>query len=191
MQPHDWERSSRTAHWPAALALALLVTAGCGGSGQPATGTGQPTATQAQAPAVTRPAEPARNDERTSSDILGCELLTQEEVAAAMGEPVTSKEDSGLRGCVWKTGKRTQVLLDVFSGLTLAGNTCAAQRSLGSGREENVPALGDSALWTTDGRLVVCTAQAVVVFNLDNTPNSPDQDKEAAITMARLVLGRL
>lgn len=181
MQLHDWVRSPRTVYWHVAMALAQLVIAGCSGGGPPATGVGQP-------PAATPTASSAGTDERTSSDLSGCEPLTQEEVAKATGEPVTGQDDSGLRGCEWKVGDRTQVLLQVFSGST---NTCAAQRSLGSGREENVPGLGDSATWQSGGRLVVCTSRAVVVLDIENTPNRPDEDKEAAVTMARSILKRL
>lgn len=191
MQSWCWKRSFRKACWRLAIALALLATAGCGSGGPPATGAGQPVAAQTKAPAATRPAEPTRADEQESSDIPGCERLTKDEVAAAMGEPVTGTEDYGLAGCEWRTGERTQVLFDIFAGSALAPATCAAQRSLGTGREEDVPGLGDSALWKSSRRLVVCTSKAVIVFNLDNTPNSPDKDKEAAVKMARLVLGRL
>jgi hypothetical protein len=121
----------------------------------------------------------------------GCDLLTDTEVGEATGTAISSHEESGLNGCNWRGKGRTQLMLDVYSGSSLASRTCDAQKMLGTGREEAVPGLGDSAQWKGSGSLVVCTATAVIRFNLDNSSRTVPENKEALMKLARSALGRM
>jgi len=126
-----------------------------------------------------------------STELKGCSLVTKEEVAAALGSPVNDGEDQGLVGCSWKAQSGARVGLDVYAGNLISAGTCAAQKSLLSGRLEDVAGLGDSAVWASGGDLVVCAHHAVLKVDVDDTPDTPDQDREAATKVARAALGRL
>lgn len=161
-------------HWLGLLAVAVLL-AGCGGGSSESSAAGGAGAGTSEAAAV-KP---------------GCELLTDAEVGQALGTTVASHEESGLNGCRWRTDRGTQLMLDVYAGSALVSSTCDAQKYLGTGREEAVEGLGDSALWKTSGSLVVCAPRGVIRFNLDNSTRTVPEDKDAIVALARTVLGRL
>lgn len=121
----------------------------------------------------------------------GCDLLTDAEVGEALGTTISGHEDSGLAGCRWRAQAGTQLMLDLYSGSSLVSSTCDAQKYLGTGREEAVPGLGDSALWKTSGSLVVCSPRAVIRFNLDNSTRTVPENKAGLIKLAHSALGRL
>jgi len=162
-------------------AVTMLFMAGvlvdCGG------GDGGPRATDDPAAS----AADVGGDE-AASDTSGCDLLTDAEVGEATGTTIASHEEAGLNGCRWRAQDGMQLMLDVYSG---ASATCDAQKVLGTGREEVVSGLGDSALWKTSGSLVVCTPRAVIRFNLDNSKRTVPEDKEGIIKLATSVLDRL
>jgi hypothetical protein len=162
----------------AVLFTTILLT-GCGG------GAGEPGASS-QPPAAAADAE-----EDAAVDRSGCELLTDAEVAEATATTVTGHEEASLDGCRWRSEGGTTLMLDVYAGSTLSPATCGAQKALGVGREEAVEGLGDSALWKTSGSLVVCSARAVIRFNLDNSKRSVPEDEQGVIALARLALDRL
>lgn len=162
-----------------ALLLLAGTAAGAGcGSGEQAT----------QAPAEQAAAAPARAQ---GEERQGCDLVTRDEVAAALGGPVGEGASFGLRGCAWKGEGRARVQLQVFAGPLWTPGTCDAQKQLVSGREETVAGLGDTALWGSSGALVVCIARAVVKVDVDDTEVSPDRDRETAVGIARAALPRL
>ncbi|MGH9318562.1 MAG: hypothetical protein ACRD3V_01530 [Vicinamibacteria bacterium] len=123
-----------------------------------------------------------------ASDTSSCDLLTDAEVGEATGTTIASHEESGLHGCTWRAQDGMQLILDVYSG---SSATCHAQKVLGTGREEVVSGLGDSALWKTSGSLVVCTPRAVIRFNLNDSNRTVPEDKEGLIPLASSVLDRM
>jgi hypothetical protein len=127
----------------------------------------------------------------TAESPSGCELLSDAEVGQALGTVIASHEDSGLNGCLWESDANTQLMLDVYAGSSVVAGTCDAQKYLGTGREEEVPGLGESAQWKGSGALVACTPSAVIRFNLDNSMRTVPEDKESLIGLARSVLDRL
>lgn len=145
------------------------------------------------ADASDKAAVPAASDGGSAASVAArhaCELVSDAEVGTATGTTVESHEETGLNGCRWRAGGGTQLTLHVYSGSTLASSTCDAQKRLGTGREEPVSGLGESALWKTSGRLVVCAQRAVLSFNLDNSSRSVPDDREGLVTLARSALGR-
>lgn len=162
-----------------AVLFTTILLAGCGG------GTGEPGASSQP------PASAADAEEDAAVDRSGCELLTDAEVAEATATTVTGHEEASLDGCRWSSEGGTTLMLDLYAGSTMSPGGCEAQKALGVGREEAVAGLGDSAQWKTSGSLVVCTARAVIRFNLDNSNRRASEDKQGLITLARLALDRL
>ncbi len=147
----------------ALLAVAVLLAA-CGSDdsddepGAAAPTTGVP---QAQAGAASPgPAKPT------------CELLSRDEVAQALGNPVTAGVPAG-KDCSWGT--------DVDGGTSLnltvdkpapnqVGTTCDFRKaSVSKDNQERVSGVGESAVWSvqdlsllTQGNLVACYDNAVV-----------------------------
>ncbi len=156
---------------------ALILAVGCGGSGS--------------SDEAMPGASGESSDAEASGRVEGCAVLTQEQVSAALGAPVGAGEDSGLTGCAWRAESGARVSLQIYAGSTLVAATCDAQKFLVSGREEEVPGLGDSALWGSSGDLVVCTSRAVLKVDVDNTRSDPRQDREVLVQIARLALGRI
>lgn len=161
--------------------LALVVMAGllsgCGG--------GADTPESSAAPAVDS------GGSAVSEDRSGCELLTDAEVGEATAATVTGHEEYSLSGCRWQAQGGMELMLDLYTGSSLIPSTCDAQQRLGGGQGEAVPGLGDSARWKAGGALIVCSPRAVIRFNMDNSPRSGSDDKEALVTLARLALNRL
>jgi hypothetical protein len=158
--------------------VAGLLLAGCSG------GTEEPAAPEAAAGEL---AETAADLADTSE----CDLLTDAEVSQAIGATVASHESSGLSGCTWTAEGNAQLMFDLYSGSSLSSGTCDAQKKLGTGKEEAISGLGDSALWKSSGWLVACSSRAVMSFNLDNSKQTGAQDKEGLVALARSALGRL
>jgi len=174
----------------ALLVATVFALAGCAGGGQ---GGGEED--RAAPPAPPAPAPPATAPPATQQDppddLEACELVTTTEIGTALGSPVGDGEESGLRGCSWKAASGATAGIQVFAGPMLTPKTCEAQKALVSGREEPITGIGDSALWGSSGDLVVCTTQVVIKVDIDNTQNSPDKDREAALAVGRAALGRL
>jgi hypothetical protein len=137
------------------------------------------------------PAAVVEDATNLAAEKSGCDLLTDAEVGQATGTMITRHEEAGLNGCRWRAQGGAKLMLDVYTGSSLSSATCDGQKFLGTGREEPVAGLGDSALWKTSRSLVVCAARAVIRLNLDNSARTVPEDKEAMITLARSVLGRL
>lgn len=159
--------------------LALIVMAGllsgCGGGAD--TPESSPAAADSGGSAV-------------SEDRSGCELLTDAEVGQATAATITGHEEYSLNGCRWRS-EGMDLMLDLYTGSSLIPSTCDAQQALGGGQGEAVPGLGDSARWKAGGALIVCSPRAVIRFNMDSSPRSGSDDKEALVELARLALGRL
>jgi hypothetical protein len=123
--------------------------------------------------------------------VSGCNLVTKEEVAAALGSAVGDGEEEGLAGCAWNAASGPRISLAVFARHLLSPGTCDGQKFFVSGQKEEIPGLGDSALWGSSGALVVCSAKAVLKIDVDHTRHSSDRDRETAIKVARAALSRL
>jgi hypothetical protein len=130
-------------------------------------------------------------DAREEADVRGCDLVTKEEVAAALGSAVGDGEEEGLAGCAWNAASGPRISLAVFAGHLLSPGTCDGQKFFVSGQKEEVPGLGDSALWGSSGDLVVCSATAVLKIDVKNTRQGSDRVRETALTVARTALRRL
>jgi hypothetical protein len=158
------------------LVAAAIGAAACGG------------AEKREAP---RAAAAGTEETASATGATGCALVTKDEVADALGHPVGDGEEQGLAGCGWKAQSGAQIRLHVYAGGMLSPGTCASQKSLVSGRQEEISGLGDSALWGSSGDLVVCARRAVLKVDVDDTPSSPAEDRETATKVARAALGRL
>lgn len=128
----------------------------------------------------------------------GCELVSDEEIRAALGEAVVEKEEGGWYGCRWKTQSFT-VGLSAFADTSLPADSCAAGgKSMpygksAMGRQELVEGLGDAAIWGSSGDLLVCTGRGLLTVDMEQTPStmSPSEEKDVAIPIARSALKRL
>jgi hypothetical protein len=159
-------------------AFLLLITAAAAVACGCATETGNPPVAETASPAAT-------------ADLEACALVTRDQVTEALGSPVGQGEERGLVGCGWRTESGTEVVLQVYAGSMLASSTCDGQKFLVSGQQEEVAGLGDSAVWGSSGDLVVCSSTAVLKVDVENTPNSPDEDRDVAVKVARAALARL
>lgn len=128
----------------------------------------------------------------------GCDLVTDEEIHAALGEAVQSKEEGGYFGCRWATSSH-RIAVSAFATTTLPSDTCTENQSsmpygqTADGQLYPVSDLGDRALWGSSGELHVCTGRGLLVVNYENSPAtmSPDDEKVVAIEVARHALARL
>lgn len=128
----------------------------------------------------------------------GCDLVTDAEIAAAIGEQVVSREEGGNFGCRWKTAGH-YVELRVFPDTDLPEDSCREnQQSLpygqtAKGETEAVSGLGDVAIWGSSGDLLVCTRRGLLVVNYEDSPAdwSSDDELGAAISIAAKALDRL
>lgn len=149
----------RRAAWIQRAAIAALAAtiASCGGSSPadstPATSGGQPPATGA----------------RTAD---ACKLLTQGEIAAAVGNPVApGRPEAGPEVCDWDTEHADQI--DVLLTVRLRGSAreqvlCADVRKAAA-EEKGLSGIGDAATWKftklgvlDSGDLEVCDSKGYV-----------------------------
>lgn len=157
------------------LVLACLLGVACGsqGDGEAELSGRFP---QASAPKVSTPVTPAPG----GGGGLGkhpCELLSQGDIAAAMGNPVRAGTTAG-KACFWGTQVDRGTSATVTVNVPAAGKAteeCTMQRNaLGKdARQDPVNDLGTSAIWSwqqvailLQGTLVACWSDAVVVVML-------------------------
>lgn len=160
--------------------LALVATA-CSGGGSgvaDAEAEARAGALEASSPAATH-------------EMKGCDLLSVEEVSAALGGPPRPGEAYGVVGCAWETQAGARLSIQLFTGSAFTPATCDGQKFLVAGRQEEIAGLGDHALWGSTGDLVVCSSTAVLKMDVENTPAPPSEDRAALIAVARAALGRL
>lgn len=160
------------------LAGVLAVVGGCGGGGGDEDSLETPDA----------------DTDAAALDLDGvetCSLISREEISEALGSEVGDGTVSGFSGCRWRAGSGASVRLQIFAGSLLADSTCESQMTLMTGREEDVPELGDSARWSSGGNLVVCSDRAVVSVDIDDTGNDPRVDRDVLLSIARVAIDRL
>ena len=174
------------------LAVVLLLAA-CGGNGEESTTPDGGTQAATQTPAAT--------PNPSVSEIDACALLSQAEIAEAVGNPVLAGEEyAGPEVCRWDTEQPEQV--SVLLTVRPAGSTreqvlCGDLRSSG-GSGEPLSGLGDVAVWKfesvvssfNDGEIETCGPKAYVDLSLSGQRDESVL-KEAALAIVRKVLDRL
>ncbi len=182
------------------VATLLLAASGCGSSGSNSTasgGTGRSEAAELRpfgagsATAATVADQPRAGAPRGGA----CDLLTREEVSAAIGRTVTAatvKESGGLKECFYSFGGRdpdaSPAVVVWFS--TDSGERAAFDFTKGNG--DPVPGLGDEAVWF-GAELKVRAKGGVLDVNMtisDVTINGGDL-KSVAVRLARTALERI
>ena len=170
-------------HTASVLAFVLVATVACG-SGTPGTDAGSP-------------APPGQASSGTAD---ACAMLTAATISAAVGNPVKAGQpNAGPEVCKWDTDDQDQVsvLLTVrLAGSIRAPILCDDVQKGNSGTP--VPGVGDASGWKyskmadlfSSGDLEVCSGGHFVALSLNGRLDEPAM-KEAAVALAREVLGRL
>ncbi len=186
--------SSQVRVWAVLLSLTLVLLA-CGGSdgdapeGTAAPSAGDTTASTAGTTDTTAIVPDASED--SLAGVSGCDLLTDDEIAAVTLSPVASKEEIGVQGCRWQTENGGEVSFIRYAGDFFSTDTCDGQLFFISGDEEEIPGLGDRAVWGSSGILVVCRADVVLKIDIDYSPSTTiEQDRDSAIAMGQSLLAQ-
>jgi hypothetical protein len=177
----------------AAGALSVGLVAACGSSSKDAT-VATTVAPGGTVPGVTTTAAPPR---------AACDILSRDEVAADLGNPVNDPQAAGDTDCSWGTA------VDGGTGLGLtiakpgsgaaASAECSAQRNSLPGGLPRVPVagVGTSAAWVLEelttlkqGHLVACWGDSVVTVLLTGERDSAAL-QATATKVAQQVHGRL
>lgn len=131
------------------------------------------------------------------SRVAGCDLVTNDEIRLAIGEPVVEAEEGGIYGCRWTT-ESAVVGLRVFPDPDLPPGSCEGESAMpygqsAEGKLEPVAGVGETAVWGSRGNLLVCTGSGLLVVDLEKTGSAmaPEQRKQAAVRIANNALGRL
>jgi len=183
---HQFGRCRDAWHASAVLLFALAAT-GCGGANAPPEA-GKGTAGAAGGPARTGTAD-------------ACALLSQSEIAEAVGNPVLKGQPfAGPEVCKWDTENpdHVSVLLTVrLKGSTREPYLCDELRK-GGGGGERVEGLGDIAVWKfssaarlfNSGDLETCGGKGFLSLSLNGKRDEPAL-KQAVLAIARKALERL
>lgn len=167
--------------------LSAMLTFGCGGSDQR-----QPVG---QAKGGAAPATAA-----STGPLDACKLLSQIEIAEAVGNPVTPGQHfAGSEVCKWDTEQRehVSVLLTVRPKGSLREQTlCKDLKSTGTGAP--LDGVGDVALWQfskvgtmfNSGDLESCGPKGYVSLSLNGEHDEPAL-KQATLAIVGKVLGRI
>ncbi len=167
------------------MLIACLAAAGCGGSSDsPPAASGGPAAA---------PAAGSRN-------VDACRLLTQEEIAAALGNTVTAgRPEAGLEVCDWDSESPTDADLLLMvrpKGSQREQVLCADVRNAAAAGK-GLAGIGEAATWKfssmgmfNSGELEVCDARAYWSLSVNGKGDS-DTLQRAALTLARAAMGRL
>lgn len=171
------------------LTVSIVVATGCGNGDREAT---------TMVEDVEVPGTSPSSGPWDESVIAGCELVTDQEIATALGRPVTEREEGGFYGCSWKTDSDLLVLR-VFPDASLPADACSENQTSmpygqsAKGRLQVVPDLGDAAIWGSSGDLLVCTRRGLLVvsFEYSAPAMAPSDQREAAVRIAATALGQL
>ncbi len=88
--------------------------------------------------------------------------------------------------------ERGEVRLIRYAGDFLSSDTCDGQLFFISGDEEEIPGLGDHAVWGSTGILIVCRTDVVMKIDVDYSPSTTiEQDRDSAVAMARSILAQM
>ncbi len=174
--------------WSGALAATVLLVAGCAASSVPPAGGSVGGAARSAAPSGPGGQGPSKD---------ACTLLTRAEVEKALGEPVTGEGDSSGAGhCEWTAaandGSDTlnldldapDVLKQVVTGN--GGGGTVPTESVGGVGDEAIYANGLKILYVRKGTSGFTIQIATIAAAMAQT-----SEKDNAVTLAQLVLGRL
>jgi len=139
----------------------------------------------------------AETPEAWDSDaIAGCDLITDAEIQAVVGETVTAKEEGGYYGCRWTT-ETTLISLRAFASTSLPDDACTenqASMPFGQsvrGRKEVINGVGDKAIWGSSTDLLACTARGLLRVSFERSNLHPDVRRDATVQLAKHALARL
>ncbi len=158
----------------------------------------------ALAPACSRSAAPKANEapkesaQPAASDAPACDLISQSEVAAAVGNPVLKGVQDGTSTCKWDTDKKeeTSALLIISrKGSMREPYLCDGLRKQGG--NEQVEGL-DVATWKfsnamkffNSGDFEGCGPKGFVSLSLNGQPGEPEL-KKATLAIVRQVVQRM
>ncbi len=174
------------------VTIATLVSA-CAPNGNASRPT--PNAPVASAPTSALAATPApsvatnSNPPGSSSNAAGfdpCSLLTKDEASQVLGQPVTDVHVEYDINCFYRAADQLQVVVSVYQ----TGGVNLLKGSLQMFPDaQQVPGLGDQAIYSRDGRLQVRKGDAafIIASTIPVTPNKLDILKAAATK----IVGRL
>ena len=176
---------------------ALLVIAACGGDDE--SGGSEATASRAEATDGTEPTggdeEPSPTEDDSGNggggEIDACSLLTDDEIEAVLGTPVTGAPDSDgveqFSGCTWEGEGLAIVRVSVLSA---SKEEVTAYFEFAKNDSEAVDGLGDGAQWND----LTKSLEILVDDNTDvsiTVAGSESDEKQTAIDLADKVLNRL
>jgi hypothetical protein len=180
------------------ILLAIGLGVGCGGGGSSkASSSSSPTASSSSASrSASTGSSPASSAASSSADDRdACSLLTDDEVAAVIGAPVTRNEPAttpGALGCVKGNDRADDLSKAAFvsySQFTTGGDALLDQFGSEEGSEE-VTGIGDRAVFQASGGILFFSANGktaeVQVFKLGQ-PGTRDE----VVAMAKALLPRL
>lgn len=179
-------------HFPLRVGVFFLAAAtiGCSGAEAPQTTGNAGSASAAAAPAAAS----------SSTPLDACALLSEAEIASAVGNLVLKGEHyAGTQVCNWDTKTRGDVTVLLQARPVIgphAGPACAELRK-GGGSGQPLDGVGDIAGWKftknpffNSGDLEACTAKGYVNLSLNGKADEA-RLKQAAIAIARQVFQRM
>jgi hypothetical protein len=175
----------------ACVAVGITLAAACGGGGSGATPASKTSGSIGPSSSSSTPPTSV-----TAGSDDACTLLTDDEVKAVIGAPVTRHEASPKTaasfGCVKGTDRAADVTTTAFvsfSGFTTGAQTLVDQLAAQAGAEE-ISGLGDRAVFQSAGGLVIVvkgdTAVTVQVFKFGQTGT-----RDEVIALARTAVSRV
>jgi hypothetical protein len=175
--------------------LALFAFAACSDDGDDGGGNGDtPTAT---APADGDSPTDAPDDGEASGDVSSCDLVSKEEAADILGEPVDDAS-TGAAACVY-SAESIDSLASVGVSLIDLGSDEGAGEVFSSGKDlvdapEDISGLGDEAYWDPAGGSVDVRKGSFflsVSISFADGSYTTDEAKQAALDLAETAVDRL
>jgi hypothetical protein len=176
--------------------VAIGLTAACGGGSSPSAASSSTASSgSSSSPSASTGTSSSSASSSTPASGDACSLITDEEVAAVIGVPVTRNEpatQTGAIGCVKGTDRNADVAKGAFvsySQFTVGGEQVLDQFGSESDAEE-VTGLGDRAVFEASAGLVFFSANGKVasmqVFKFGQVGG-----RDEVIALAKLLLPRL
>lgn len=171
-------------------AAALVAFAACGGGDD---GNDKPKATQPSG-GESPTDEP---DGQTPGDVTSCDLVSKEEAADILGEPVDDA-DTGAAACVYSASSIDSFASVGVSLLSLenedAANTVFDEGKAQVDAPEDISGLGDEAYWDPSfGSVDIRQDEHFVSISVAfaDGDSTTDEGKQAALDLAETAVGRL
>lgn len=163
--------------------LAALVSA-CGPKSVPTPSgkTSNPASAPTTAPTAATNSNPADNN-ANASGLDPCSFLTKDEASQVLGQSVTDVHVEYDINCFYRAANQLQVVVSVYQ----TGGVNLLKTSLQQFPDaQQVPGLGDEAIYTRDGRLQVRKGDAafIIASTIPVTPDKLDILKAAAVKIA-------